>query len=108
MLPSFSVDWNLYNDLTQASRELPEDVSGLLVTKENDWNSVFTYYVNRKMLLISYDELKDEKINKKIKEGYSFVMIYGHEFKDDNDILPAFKKIYSQESVRLFSLLNYQ
>lgn len=113
-LPSFHIDWNLYERLKTVGRILPENAYGILVTPGYDWNSVYTYYTKRKMLTVSAEEVTKEKIERWRNSGYSFIMLYdyraypkflekvkpGHNL----DFLGSFNNILTSESLKILLL----
>lgn len=102
---SFYYDPNWYRDLVMAGQSVPPNTWGVLVNNGYDWNSVYTYYTDRKMFLVDAATVTPGDINKWQHEGYRFVMIHDYEkypellkkeqFKNSVEILKTHKIVFT-------------
>ncbi len=82
-LPSFFIDWDWYQRLQTVKRALPGNAYGILVTPGVDWNSVYTYIPDRKMLQTSIENLTKENLLKWQNLGYSFLILHEYDKYQD-------------------------
>lgn len=90
-LPSFFIDWDWYQRLQTVKQVLPGNAYGILVTPGVDWNSVYTYIPDRKMLQTSIENITQENLIKWQNLGYSFLIL--HEYDKYQDYLVKELKI---------------
>src|SRR3989338_394070 len=82
-LPSFFVDWDWYQRLQAVKQVLPYNAYGILVTPGVDWNSVYTYIPDRKMLQTSIENITQENLLKWQNLGYSFLILHEYDKYQD-------------------------
>lgn len=71
----FKVDWDRYKRLLEINKVLPQNTAGLLLTPDYDWNSIYTYYPGRKMLLLERNKTDQKKIEELKNQGYDFIVL---------------------------------
>lgn len=82
---ALAVDWSLYHRLIMLKNVIPKGTYGILITPSYDWNSIYSYYSERKILMAGFADLTEENIQKWLKLGYSFIILQN--YKDYPDIL---------------------
>lgn len=83
-LPSFFIDWDWLHRIQNVEKTLPEGSVGVLVTPGYDWNSAYSYYLKRKLLAVSIEDVSQERVAQWKADGYSFIILY------DPDSFPRF------------------
>ncbi|OGG38055.1 hypothetical protein A3J20_03530, partial [Candidatus Gottesmanbacteria bacterium RIFCSPLOWO2_02_FULL_42_29] len=99
----FTVDWPRYERLRQINKALPLNSAGLLVTPEYDWNSVYTYYPGRKMLIFDRHKADKKKFEELKEKGYDFVVLQDwRSFESSPDFLIGIPKILENEEFKVY------
>lgn len=75
---AFAIDSSLYYRLITVRNVIPLNTYGILVTPRYDWNSMYPYYLQRKMLVVGVTDITSEKIQKWEKQGYSFIIFQNY------------------------------
>lgn len=71
---SFAIENSEYQRIIEIKKLLPSG-PGVFVLPGYDWNSVFSYYLEKKLLAADASELTQEQINLWRKTGYTFLML---------------------------------
>lgn len=80
---SFAADLDWYQRLIAVGKSVPKNSYGILVNYGYDWNSIYTYYPDRKMILVDSKQLTEADIILWQKEGYSFIIFHDfHKYQD--------------------------
>ncbi len=116
-LPSFYIDWEWYQRLLTVKRVLPINAYGILVTPGVDWNSVYTYIPDRKMLQTSIENITQENLLKWKSLGYSFLILHEHDKYQDyfakelkvpvsnyQKLLNDYKKVLDMQEFKVYFL----
>lgn len=75
--PYFSLDYNLRDDINIMKKELKENGNVIFVFDEYDWNSVYTYYLQRKGLAFAKINFNPNVLPKYQEQGYKYIIFYG-------------------------------
>lgn len=73
---SYDIDISWYRRMKEVGNSLPKNSYGILVNYGFDWNSVYTYHTDKKMLSVDAVKLTKEDITKWQSQGYSFIVIH--------------------------------
>ena len=113
-LPSFYIDWNWYQTMTQIGTLLPENSYGIFATPGYDWNSAYSYYLGKKLLNVTVEDINQKEISLWQKEGYSFLIIYDENksltrlkelgIPDNLDLLADYPEIYHRNNIRIYRI----
>lgn len=113
-LPSFYVDWNWYRQMVKMGELLPENSYGIFTTAGYDWNSGYSYYLKKKLLTATVEDINENKIKDWQKEGYSFLIVYDENksltrlrqlgLPNHLDLLSKFPEIYHKNNIRILQL----
>lgn len=87
-LPSFYIDRNWYDTFVSLRKILPENSPGVFVTAGYDWNSAYSYFLQKKLFSLTVEDLSPEKISQFQKDGYSFLVLY-----DENKIITRLNEL---------------
>lgn len=83
-LPSFFINWDWLASIQNVEKILPGKSVGVFVTPGYDWNSAYSYYLKRKLLAVSIEDVSPERVRQWESTGYSFIILY------DFDSYPRF------------------
>ena len=75
--PYFVIDSGMKNTLDTIGSHLPSKGPCVLVLPDYDWNSVYSYYLDRKLLYIGAKDLTSLHFKNWQKQGYEYVIIEG-------------------------------
>ena len=75
-LPSFYIDWSWYRTFSHISTVLAGASPVIFATPGYDWNSIYSYYLRKKLLIVSVEDINEEKLVGWQREGYSYLMLY--------------------------------
>ncbi|HLD41853.1 MAG TPA: hypothetical protein VJB06_02365, partial [archaeon] len=113
-LPSFYIDWHWYKTLTEIGEILPDNSYGIFATAGYDWNSAYSYYLKKKLLTISVEDLSQEKVHSWQKDNYSFLILYDENksltrlkelgLPDHLDWLEIYPLIYHQNNIKIYQI----
>ncbi len=107
-LPFFNLNENLGNDLKIINNYLRVKGLVLYVLPQYDWNSVWTYYTDRKGLIIGANDLNEDLITGLKNTGYKYIVLYGAgEIYVQNGNTEEIMKKYKSEgnkNIRVFSI----
>lgn len=78
-LPSYYIDWDWYQRMKLVGNSLHDHYAGIFAVPGNDWNSVYTYIIGKKLLTTGVENISDQKIEEWRKEGYTFLILHEYE-----------------------------
>jgi hypothetical protein len=77
--PFFFPDRNMERKLTIVKSVLKEKGYVLFLFPEYDWNSVYTYYTDRKGITAGFRDINVKKVQEYKKQGYVYMMIENYQ-----------------------------
>lgn len=108
----FVMDYKWYQRIMETGKSVPENALGILVNAGYDWNSVYSYYINRKLFLIDAGKLNKEEIIRLQGNGYSFIVIHDFvkypflykekAFKAAVDYIEKYPRVYQSEDFLVY------
>lgn len=98
--PYFSLDLNTKKDIEIMNNAMTEKGHVIFVFSETDWNSVYTYYLKRKGIVLDKNNLNNKIIKKYKNQGYRYIVFYGIQ---DLDKVKA-NKIFDENNIRIFEI----
>lgn len=76
-IPYFSINQNLKIDLDSIKLQLTEPGHIIFVFPEYDWNSIYTYYLDRKGIVLDKNGINKKSIKSYKNKGYKYIVFYG-------------------------------
>jgi len=106
----YVVDWNWYKRIVAVGNAVPGGSYGIFVTPGYDWNSVYTYYTKKKMMVVGAENVTEENIKNWKDLGYSFIVL--HDYHKYPDYLAEMEKGHTldflDESKNILTLNDFK
>lgn len=102
----FSADQKWINQLQLVGKSVSNHSNGIFVNPQYDWNSIYSYLPQMKLLSISIESLTEENISEWKKGGYSYIIL--HYYKDydtfDWSLVKKYKRVLDLDDYRVYLL----
>jgi len=104
--PMFNLDSQMQDKLVLLNKYMTEPGNMIILFPQRDWNSVYTYYTNRKGVALGKEQL--EEVSKYESEGYRYLIINDIKSFQKEAFLSKYLinkiKIYSQKDFEIYKL----
>lgn len=100
----FVLDWKTYYKIEHVKSNLFEKGPVLLLFDQWDWNSVYTYYLNRKALVIRPEDLG--RLDDLRKQGYIYLISFTADIKNNTNKLINYipENDFPEDGLKIYKL----
>ena len=104
----FTIDEVMYEKLSNIRLVMDKNSPAVVVLSESDWNSVYSYYLGRKVQIIAMRELTQASVNSFRSSGYRYIVVDGLKVlvgeSVEKKVLKDVKKLFDSDNTRVYDL----
>lgn len=107
--PYFVIDYGMQRTLEKISSNLTTKGPDLLILSDPDWNSVYSYFLDRKLLYSGAQELYPEKLEYYRNGGYRYIIVDGlpgvlSQNGQVKELLQSLHNVYQDDRLAIYNL----
>ena len=104
--PYFSLDTDTAKKIQIINKGLTDEGYVLFVYPNYDWNSVYTYYTNRRGLVKSAQDINKSLLEDLKLHGYKYAVLNGTDFnKEIFKSMQSYPLLIDEESIKVYKIL---
>jgi len=107
-LPLFKIDTKVRDDISFVKSNLKEKGNLIFIFKDQDWNSAYTYYTDRKGIVLGINEIDGSIIENRKDENFRYIAVFDIPKINDDSNLQFLREKYAtaakNERVEIFKI----